>query len=189
VDRIDATGAWVGGVHYDLDCIIYASGFEFNTDYTHRSEFEITGRDGVTLTERWADGMETFHGMHVRDFPNLFVIGFRQAANLGANVTGEYADAAITAATIVNHAQAIGAREVEVTAEAQRAWVAAIEAGPGPAVGGPDCTPGYYNNEGKPEERRHKLQMSGYPLGPVAFFDYIERWRTSGGFEGLEFRR
>jgi hypothetical protein len=55
-------------------------------------------------------------------------------------------------------------------------------------MGNSDCTPGYYNNEGRPTGRRERLNMSGYPQGPIAYFDYISRWRSSGEFVGLEFR-
>jgi len=53
----------------------------------------------------------------------------------------------------------------------------------------PDCTPGYDNNDGKPAGRREKLDGGGYPEGPVAVFEFIDKWRKSGRFEGLEFRR
>jgi cation diffusion facilitator CzcD-associated flavoprotein CzcO len=188
VERIDETGVWANGEHYDLDCIVFASGFEFNTDYTHRSAFEVYGRDGQTLTDKWADGMESFQGMHVHGFPNMFVVGLTQGAALAANVTSNYTEAGLTLAAIVGHAEAIGATEVECTAEAEREWVAAIEAAPRSFVGGPECTPGYYNNEGQPEGRRQKLNMGGYPLGPVAFFQYIDEWRNGGELPGLEFR-
>jgi cyclohexanone monooxygenase len=52
----------------------------------------------------------------------------------------------------------------------------------------PDCTPGYYNNEGRPMGPRERLNGAGYPQGPVAFFAYIDHWRRSGEFAGLEFR-
>ena len=188
VERIDETGIWANGVHYELDCIVFASGFEFNNDYTHRSGFEVIGRDGRTLTSKWADGMESYHGMHVADFPNMFIVGFTQGANLGANVTSNYTEAGRTLAAIVTHAETVGAAEVECSASAEADWVGAIEQTPPPLVGGPDCTPGYYNNEGRPEGRRHKLNMGGYPLGPVAFFHYIDEWRSNGEFAGLEFR-
>jgi cyclohexanone monooxygenase len=131
--------------------------------------------------------METFHGMHARGFPNMFVVGFAQAAALVANVTSNYTDAGLTLAAIVRHAEEIRAAEVECTAEAEREWVAGIEATPRRLIGGPDCTPGYYNNEGQSEGRRAKLAMSGYPLGPVAFFEYIDQWRNGGDFPGLTF--
>jgi cyclohexanone monooxygenase len=55
-------------------------------------------------------------------------------------------------------------------------------------LGNADCTPGYYNNEGGPIGRKERLNMAGYPGGPVAYFQYIDGWRRSGEFAGLEFR-
>jgi hypothetical protein len=55
-------------------------------------------------------------------------------------------------------------------------------------LGSTECTPGYYNNEGRPMGRRERLNSSGYPEGPVAYFAYIDAWRRSGEFAGLEFR-
>lgn len=54
VERIDETGVWVGGVHHEVDCLIYASGFEFGADTTRRSGFDAVGRGGLTLAERWS---------------------------------------------------------------------------------------------------------------------------------------
>ena len=54
-------------------------------------------------------------------------------------------------------------------------------------IGSPDCTPGYYNNEGQ-GANPHSSGLLGYPKGPVAYFEYLEQWRTSGAFSGLEFR-
>ena len=36
--------------------------------------------------------------------------------------------------------------------------------------------------------RKEQLNGLGYPEGPVAYFDYLDSWRSSGDFEGLEFR-
>jgi cation diffusion facilitator CzcD-associated flavoprotein CzcO len=188
VERIDATGVWVGGEHYDLDCIVFASGFEVGTEQSRRSGFEIVGRGGSTLTERWADGMQTLHGIHVHDFPNLFVVGITQAANLISNVPHNFVEAGETIAAVVAHAESTGATEVEVTVEAEANWVDLLEGNPMAFMGNSDCTPGYYNNEGRPTGRRERLNMSGYPRGPIAYFDYISRWRSSGEFTGLEFR-
>ena len=190
VERINEAGVWVNGRQYELDCLIYASGFEFNTDYTRRSGFEVVGRNGITLTERWKDGMESLHGMHVHGFPNLFIVGFVQAANLGANITSNLTEAGTTIAAIVRHAENTGATRVECAQQAQQVWVEAIEMDESASfVGGAECTPGYYNNEGKPTGRRHKLNTGGYPPGAVAFFEYIDEWRRSGQFDGLAFRR
>ena len=187
VERIDATGVWVNGEHYELDCLIFASGFEVGTSFERRSGFETAGRGGLTLSEYWEDGMRTLHGMNVHGFPNAFVVGPTQAANLISNIPHNLVEAGETIATIVAHAESIEAAEVEVTREAEDTWVALLEAGGRTFGGDPTCTPGYYNNEGgeiSPSQLRNTL---GYPAGPVAYFEYIKTWRTTGDFEGLTF--
>lgn len=188
VQRIDETGVWVGERHYPLDCLIFASGFEVGTDVARRAGFQTHGRDGVVLSQRWADGMQSLHGIHVHGFPNLFVVGMSQGANLISNFTHNLVEAATTIATVVAHARELGAEQVEVTPAAEQQWVAALEGAPTSFLGNPECTPGYYNNEGGEIGRRERLNASGYPGGPVAYFGYIEQWRTSGAFDGLEFR-
>ncbi len=187
VTRIDADGAWVGERHYGLDCIIFASGFDVGTAFARRSGFETTGRDGLTLSDAWNDGMVSLHGMHVRGFPNLFVIGLTQGANLVSNITHNLTEAATTTAAVIAHAITADAHRVEVSVAAQDAWMALIDGGPGSFLGNLECTPGYYNNEGATIGRRQRRGMSGHPGGPVAYFAHIEAWRTSGDFEGLEF--
>jgi len=189
VERIDATGVWANGEHFELDCIIYASGFEVGTDFARRAGFDTTGRDGLKLSEHWGGGMQSMHGIHMHGFPNLFVVGPSQGANLISNIPHNLTEAGQTVATIVSHALEIGAEEVEVTEEAEQAWVARLEAGAASRMTQhPDCTPGYYNNEGQSTGRRGVLNSMGYPEGPVAYFQYIDNWRSSGSFDGLEFR-
>ncbi|WP_236795529.1 NAD(P)/FAD-dependent oxidoreductase [Amycolatopsis sp. GM8] len=188
VERIDATGAWVGGQHYPLDCLILASGFEFGTPYERRSGFDPVGRDGVALSEAWSEGMVTLHGIHVHGFPNLFVIQTGQAANLISNVTHNLVEAGTTAAAVIAHARATGAVRVETTAAAQAAWVGLLLDPATSVIYDPDCTPGYYNNEGHPTGLRERRNQSRYPAGAAGYFRYIEEWRDSGTFEGLEFR-
>ena len=188
VERIDATGVWANGEHVELDCIIYASGFEVGTDFARRSGFDAIGRDGVRLSEKWADGMLSLHGMHVHGFPNLFVVGPSQAANLISNIPHNLVEAGATIAAVLRHAVEVGADEIEVTAEAEAAWVDRLVQGGRRFGDNQDCTPGYYNNEGRSAGRRGLLNSVGFPEGPVAYFRYIDEWRTSGDFAGLEFR-
>ena len=188
VSRIDETGVWVGDEHYELDCLIYASGFEVGTDYSRRSGYDTVGRDGLKLSEKWADGMTSLHGIHVHGFPNLFITSPSQGANLISNIPHNLIEAGRTVATVIDHALEIGATEVEVTAEAEAAWVHQLEFGGRRFGADPTCTPGYYNNEGQEAGRRGLLNSVGYPEGPVAYFRYIDEWRSSGEFEGLDFR-
>ncbi len=189
VERIDETGVWVNGVHYELDCLIFASGFEVGTDYARRSGFETVGRDGITLSKRWDEGMQSLHGIHVHGFPNMFVVGLSQGGNLISNITHNHVESSRTIARMIAHALEVGADEIECTHEAEQKWLAQLDNNMGAFLGNLDCTPGYYNNEGKPMGLREKRNSAGYPGGPVAYFSYIDAWRNSGEFKGVEFRK
>ncbi len=186
VERITEKGFVVAGKEYEVDCIIYASGFEVGTEYKRRAGFEVTGRGGLTLSQAWGQGMRSLHGIHVRGFPNAFFVQPTQGANLISNVPHNLTESGKTIALIVRQALDIGAKEVEVTQEAQDAWVELLLTGPGRMLGSPDCTPGYYNNEGQDPGPGAKYYV-GYPAGAMAYFKYLDGWRAKGAFEGLTF--
>ena len=188
VEQITENGVIVGGVEYEVDCIIYASGFEVGTEYKRRAGFDLTGRDGLMLSQAWAQGMQSKHGIHVHGFPNAFFVQPTQGANLISNVPHNLTESGRTIALMVKHALDVGASQVEVTKEAQDAWIALLLTGVGRMMGAADCTPGYYNNEGQDPGPGAKFHV-GYPAGASAFFNYIEAWRSSGAFEGVEFRK
>jgi cation diffusion facilitator CzcD-associated flavoprotein CzcO len=185
VSWITPSGVEAAGRSFPLDCIIYASGFEVGTPYARRAGFEVTGLGGVTLSSHWADGMRTLHGIHVSGFPNLLIVQPTQGANLISNVPHNITDSARTIAVVVRHARNGGFAVVEPSRAAEDAWVELLLTGPGSMIGGADCTPGYYNNEG---HDTGAFLGRGYPYGPSAYFTYIDRWRSAGTFEGLEFR-
>ncbi|WP_082190623.1 flavin-containing monooxygenase [Bradyrhizobium pachyrhizi] len=187
VEEITENGIVVAGKEYALDCIIYASGFEVGTEYKRRAGFDLNGRDGVKLSEHWAEGMRTKHGIHVHGFPNVFFVQPTQGANLISNVPHNLTEAARTIALMVGHAQDNGFKEIEVSREAEDRWVELLLTGVGRMIGGPDCTPGYYNNEGREPGPAAKLNV-GHPSGALAYFKYIDGWRRSGQFEGVQFR-
>jgi cyclohexanone monooxygenase len=190
VDAITADGVVAGGVHYAVDCIIYATGFEVGTGYERRAGFAVRGRDGRTLTEKWDDvGMRTLHGMLTHGFPNLFLVGQSQGA-WTANYTQLLDEASRHLAGIVSHMQGQGLATVEATSTAEDAWADQIVAhainGTG-GIGGTDCTPGYYNNEGRPLDGPPWGANDG--RGSIAFFRTTKAWRESGTFEGVTFTR
>ena len=186
VEEITETGIVVAGQHYEVDCIVYASGFEVGTPFERRNGFDPVGRNGVSLSEYWADGMRTLHGLNVHGFPNAFLVQASQAANFISNYPHNLTEAGTTIATILTEAEKQGAKVIEADKAAEDAWVGIIAKNAGMMIGGPDCTPGYYNNEGQPMDERARL-AAGYPSGPVAFFKYIDNWRTAGDFKGLNF--
>jgi cation diffusion facilitator CzcD-associated flavoprotein CzcO len=186
VERITPTGVVVAGKEYELDCIIYSTGFEVGTPFESRNGFDPAGRGGQRLSEYWGDGMRTKHGIHVHGFPNLFIVQPTQGANLISNVPHNLTESGKTIAMTVRAALDRGASQVEVTKEAEDAWIELLLSGPGMMMGSPDCTPGYYNNEGQDPGPARALFV-GYPAGAMAYFRYIDEWRSSGEFEGLSF--
>jgi len=187
VEKITEKGFVVAGVEHEVDCIIYASGFEVGTEYKRRAGFDLTGRDGLKLSEAWAEGMKSQHGTHVHGFPNAFFVQPTQGANLISNVPHNLTESGRTIAVTIKHALDQGYKEVEVTQEAQDAWIELLLSGMGRMMGAADCTPGYYNNEGQDPGPAARLHV-GYPAGPTAYFTYLDDWRNSGEFEGLAFR-
>ncbi len=188
VERITEKGLVAAGQEYEVDCIIYASGFEVGTEYTRRAGYDPAGRDGVRLSDYWAEGMRTKHGIHVHGFPNMFIVQPTQGANLISNVPHNLTESGRTIAMTIKHAVDNDYDQIEVTKEAEDGWIELLLSGAGTGmIGAPDCTPGYYNNEGQDPGPKARLSV-GYPQGAMAYFRYIDEWRTSGKFEGLAFR-
>ncbi len=184
VQLITEKGVVVNGVEYELDCLIYATGFEVGTEYTRRSGYELHGVDGETLTQHWADGTRTLHGFHSRGFPNCFIVSQTQSG-FTVNFPHMLNEQSIHLAHLIAHLEQNGLTRAEVTAEAEEKWVRTIvDLAQNNIKFLEACTPGYYNNEGKPAAR--SLQSGSYGGGPVAFVKVLERWREQGELDGLE---
>lgn len=187
VERATANGLFAGGVEYEVDCIIYASGFEITTDIDRRYSIEaIEGRDGRSLFDHWRDGYQTLHGMTSRGFPNQFFTGFTQVG-ISANISANYELQGEHIAYIIAEALARGVTTVEPSQEAQDDWGATIrETAVDNSAFEAACTPGYYNNEGGGGGEGIRSHL-GEPYGPgfYAFGDLLRIWRDNGDLKGL----
>jgi len=184
VERITESGVVIDGVEYPVDCIVYATGFEVGTGFQRITGFEIYGRDGLTLSDKWSKGIRTLHGMHINGFPNCFLMSTVQGG-FTVNYPHMLDEVATHVAHIVGHALRSGKTIVESSLESEAAWVQTIidKGVRGGIIGDETCTPGYYNNEGKP--RDHFEQMVSYGDGPIPFFNLLSEWRKSGDFAGV----
>jgi cyclohexanone monooxygenase len=183
VERITAKGVVVDGREYPVDCLIYASGFEVGTDYCRRAGLELHGRGGERLSERWTGGARTLHGMHVHGFPNCFLMNNVQAG-FTANYPHLLNEQAKHVAYIVRRALDAGAASIEVSREAEQAWIdECIEKARQTGDFLESCTPGYYNNEGKPGQRG--AQDGFYGGGSPQFFRILDAWRADGSLPGM----
>jgi cyclohexanone monooxygenase len=184
VERITEKGVVVDGVEYEVDCLIFATGFEVGTAYTRRAGFEVIGRDGRTLSDHWGKGLRTLHGVISHGFPNCFHMGVNQSS-LTPNFPHLLDEQARHIAHVVREANLRQASSIEPTAEAEQGWVDTIHATARDNLEFRQaCTPGYYNGEG------HAGSGEGlfdglYGPGPVRFFQLLGEWREAG-MEGLE---
>ena len=184
VEAITPAGVVAAGVEHPLDCLIYATGFEVSTDFSKRSGFEVRGVGGVTLSDKWASGMATLHGLHSRGFPNCFVLSHAQSG-MSANFPHMIDEQARHVAHLVEHCVEAGIRTLDATAEAEQAWVDTIVSqSEGRRKFLEACTPGYYNNEGRMSDAA--ARASSYGAGPLAFIQLLREWREAGEFAGLE---
>ncbi len=186
VERITEKGVVVDGREYEIDCLILATGFEVGTSYNRRAGYEIVGRNGLTLSQKWADGMRTFHGFQTNGFPNCYFMGVTQGG-FTANFPHLLNEQSVHIAYMISHGTNNNVHCMEATREAEDAWVDTIKQ---LAIFSKsfleNCTPGYYNNEGKPGQG-NSLIGSQYGGGPVAFFKILKDWREEGGLQGLTF--
>jgi cyclohexanone monooxygenase len=184
VERITEKGIVANGVEYELDCIVYATGFEVGTSYAHRAGYEVYGRGGQTLTEKWAEGVSTLHGLYSRGFPNVFIISNTQSG-FSVNFPHMINEQARHIGYVLNHAAERQVRVVEASQEAEDAWVQTIiDLSMMRQKFLEECTPGYYNNEGNVQAM--SVRNGSYGAGPVAFVKVLEDWRAEGGLKGLE---
>ncbi len=185
VDRITENAVVVGGKAYEVDCIIYATGFEVGTSYTRRAGYEVIGRNGQTLTQKWDKGLATLHGFQTRGFPNCFFMGVTQGG-FTANFPHMLNEQSLHIAYIVKHAMSRQARTVEASAGGEAEWVATMEQLKNNNLKFlMECTPGYYNNEGRPGTGTSLLDAQ-YGGGPEEFFRIIREWRDEGSLKGVE---
>src|SRR2546426_1456567 len=182
VERVTEHGVVVQGVEYEVDCLIFATGFEVGTVYTRRAQFEMYGRGGVSLSDYWAQGMRTYHGFLSHGFPNCFHMGLTQTG-FAANFTYLLDEQATHVAHVIAQVNGRQAKSVEPTPEAEAEWVKLVT---GPTVMTEyqnTCTPGNYNGEGTNEGQG--FLQTNYPDGGLAFFALLARWREQGDFAGL----
>jgi cyclohexanone monooxygenase len=189
IERVVPGGVVAGGRTYHLDCLVWATGFEWNTSYTSRIGFDLRGRDGASLAGKWRDGMATLHGMTTHRFPNFFTLpGPNSQAVVTTNFMHTLTECARHVSYIIGAAEESGAGGFAVTEKAEREWVSTIL---GRAKYNAEfqraCTPGRFNNEGRPDGRPRA--NTNFGDGPLEFFRLLENWRADGALAGLDLLR
>lgn len=185
VDEVTEHGVVVAGVEYGLDCLIFASGFSVGAPYVTRLGYDVTGRDGVRLSEKNKGGMSTLYGMQTNGFPNFFIVAVNQVG--GSSNFAHILDVQSRhISALVVEARRRGSRTVDVEQAAEQAWAEEVfESSRADIEFQRSCTPGWMNNEGQPNVIARRNGQ--YGPGIVAFDRLIEAWRADGRYQGLVF--
>jgi cation diffusion facilitator CzcD-associated flavoprotein CzcO len=192
VERMTEKGFIADGVEYEIDCMIFASGFEVTSDLDRRWGIDIIeGRGGVSIYDHWAVDTRTFHGMMTHGFPNQFFTGFIQGG-VAASTTETFRQQGLHIAWIISQALKRGAQAVEPDLAAQDAYVEHIRSvAIDISAFARECTPSYFNNEAqevedaKGDKKLRNYLGETYGPGFYAFEALMEEWRARGDLEGL----
>ena len=183
VNEINERGVIVNGVEYPVDLLIFASGFEVTTGYTHRLGFDPKGRNGVPLSEAWAEGPATLHGVLSNGFPNMFMISTVQGAQ-ATNFVHSITEAAQHVSFLIEQCVKGDIATIEPETAAQENWFETLFAQLwGIARYNATCTPGYLNSEGGGDMR--SARAIAWMTSVLGFAEYVENWRQQGDLAGL----
>ncbi|WP_276207658.1 MULTISPECIES: flavin-containing monooxygenase [unclassified Rhodococcus (in: high G+C Gram-positive bacteria)] len=122
IDRITDRGVATTGGHFDLDVIVYATGFDAMTGALHR--IDIRGRHGRTLREEWAAGPRTYLGLGVHGFPNLFIVTGPGSPGPLANMVLASEQHLDWITRCITYLDRHGVQTIEPSVDAVDAWVA-----------------------------------------------------------------
>jgi cyclohexanone monooxygenase len=184
VERITPAGVVVAGKEYPLDLLVYATGFDFMTEYSKESGVEVIGPGGQPLDKHWEHGARTLFGLQTHGFPNFFLMSLIQSG-VSVNYVHIADEQTKHMAYIIQQCLERGIETVQPTQQAEDAWVDEIvSSGDDRRAFLQACTPSVFNHEGK---RSRSTELNDlYAKGPMVYIKLLEEWRAGGKMQGLE---
>ena len=121
IEAITPSGLWTGDAEYELDIIVFATGFDAMTGSLIK--IDIQGADGRRLADAWADGPRTYLGLQVAGFPNLFTITGPGSPSVLVNMPVAIEHHVDWIADCIERMRKQGETRIEATEDAQDSWV------------------------------------------------------------------
>ena len=143
---------------YELDLLIYATGFEVQKTGIYNT---IVGKDGQNLDDKYEDGVRTLLGIHTQGYPNLFIMGGYQAS-FQFNLTDMLQTQGDHIAACIDYVRQNGYHSMDPTHDAEEWWVQEVIEHRGKTNRNAECTPGYYNFEGESNRRQDGNYNGGF---------------------------
>ena len=167
IHEITEKGPVFDGKEYEVDLIIYATGFEVQKTGIYN---QITGENGLEINDKYADGIRTLFGIQSNGYPNMFIMAGYQAS-FQFNITDVLQIQGGHIAACIDWARRNDCESIDITPEIEEWWVQEVIDHRGKTDRNKDCTPGYYNFEGE-ENRR---QDGTYNGGFARYIELIEQ--------------
>lgn len=161
IRAVTPTGIGTEQGFYELDVIVYATGFDAMTGALTR--IDIRGRDGMSLRDFWADeGPYSYLGLAVAGFPNLFIVQAPGSPSAATNFVAALEQHVEWIGDCITHLRAHGYRTIEALPDAQREWIEHTTSLVAPTVlVHPTCN-SWYNGGNVPGKKRMYM---GYTAG------------------------
>jgi cyclohexanone monooxygenase len=183
VERLTENGVVVNGQVYEVDCLIFATGFELGSSVGKPRGLDLVGRDGVALSEKWRNGFVTMFGFTTSGFPNCY-FSSRTEGPLPQNIPTLLEEAAVHIAYLIGQAIRRGVTTIETTIGGEQAWQDEMNSRRKNSERFyKECTPGYFNNEGQLSNDSYYGTL--YGGGSIRYFDIIRQWRERGDLQGI----
>jgi cyclohexanone monooxygenase len=158
VTEITEKGPVANGEQYEVDLIVYATGFEVQKTGIYN---QIIGRNGLELNEKYKDGIRTLLGIHSHGYPNLFIMAGYQAS-FQFNITDVLSVQGDHIAACIKYTREHGYSTIDITPEIEEWWVQEVINYRGKTDRNKECTPGYYNFEGEFNRRQDGTYNGGF---------------------------
>ena len=126
IQRITPQGLRTGKAEYELDAIVFATGFDAMTGALLR--IDIQGRGGLTLREKWEDVPHTYLGLAISGFPNMFTITGPGSPSVLSNMMVSIEQHVEWLSDCLAYMQEQGFETIEASADAEEEWVQHVDA-------------------------------------------------------------
>jgi cyclohexanone monooxygenase len=158
VSEITEKGLVFNGKEYEVDLIIYATGFEVQKTGIYN---QIVGQNGLEINDKYKDGIRTLFGVQSHGYPNMFIMAGYQAS-FQFNITDVLTVQGGYIAACIDYALKNNCKSVDITPEIEEWWVQEVINHRGKTDRNKDCTPGYYNFEGEENRRQDGTYNGGF---------------------------
>ena len=162
IETITASGLRTADEEYELDVLIYATGFDAMTGALLKAD--IQGRDGAQLSDKWENGPVAYLGLQMNGFPNLFTVTGPGSPSVLCNMLVAIEQHVNWIGDCMTYMNGQGLATIEPKQESESRWIAHVnEVAEGTMFTAPSCNSWYLgaNIEGKP--RIFMPYVGGFP--------------------------